>query len=139
MLLCTANAVTGCVQEGIGDQGVELLDWIEDADDAIHAQLRRIRSASATSAAWYQMGEGWDEARVKAYLERFSFGQRPWIEGRIRFASYPFRGPFIASYWFGNEAVREVRERVSAEQWPAFIKFLYGQMHSPRSMKLFGA
>ena len=139
VLLCTANAVTGCVQEGIGDQGAELLNWIEGEDDAIHQELRRVRSASATSAAWYQMGEGWDEERVKAYLERFSFGQQPWIEGRVRFASYPFRGPFIASYWFGNEAVREVRERISEGERPAFIEFLYGHMHSPRSLKLFGA
>ena len=139
VLLCTTNAVTGCVQEGIGDQGVHLLDWIESASDAIHMQLRRIRSASATSAAWYQMGEGWPEARVSEFLERFSFGQRVWIEGRIRFASYSFRGPFIASYWFGDEAVREVRERVTPEQRPAFIDFLYGQMHSPRSLRMFGA
>lgn len=139
VLLCTANAVTGCVQEGIGDQGVELINWIEDEDDAIHQLLRRVRSASATSAAWYQMGEGWDEGRVAEFLERTSFGQKPWIEGRIRFASYPFRGPFIASYWFGNEAVREVRERISAAERPAFIASLYGQMHSPRSLKLFSA
>ncbi|WP_229670789.1 hypothetical protein [Deinococcus aquiradiocola] len=139
VLLCTTNAVTGCVQEGIGDQGVDLLDWTEDEDDAVHVLLRRIRSASATSAAWYQMGEGWSEDRVHTYLERTSFGQKPWIEGRIRFASYSFRGPFIASYWFGNEAVREVRERVTAEQWPEFISFLYGQMHSPRSIGQFGS
>ncbi len=139
VLICTANAVTGCVQEGIGDQGVHLLDWVEDEADAIHVQLRRIRSASATSAAWYQMGEGWSEAKVLEFLERFSFGQRAWLEGRIRFASYSFRGPFIASYWFGNEAVREVRERITQEQWPEFIEFLYGQMHSPRSMVLFGS
>ncbi len=138
VLLCTANAVTGCVQEGIGDQGVHLIDWIEDLGDAIHVQLRRIRSASATSAAWYQMGEGWSEERVTQFLETFSFGQKPWIEGRIRFASYSFRGPFIASYWFGNEAVREVRERVSEAQRPEFIRFLYGEMHSPRSLGQFG-
>lgn len=139
VLLCTANAVTGCVQEGIGDQGVHLIDWVEGLDDAIHVQLRRIRSASATSAAWYQMGEGWSEDRVMRFLETYSFGQRPWIEGRVRFASYSFRGPFIASYWFGNEAVRELRERVTDAQRPAFIEYLYGQMHSPRSLSMFGA
>ncbi|ULH17540.1 hypothetical protein MF271_21035 (plasmid) [Deinococcus sp. KNUC1210] len=139
VLLCTTNAVTGCVQEGIGDQGVHLLDWIESPSDAIHMQLRRVRSATATSAAWYQMGEGWPEARVYDFLERHSFGQRVWMEGRIRFASYSFRGPFIASYWFGDEAVREVRERVTPEQRSAFIEFLYGQMHSPRSLRMFGA
>jgi hypothetical protein len=137
VLLCTTNAVTGCVQEGIGDQGVHLIDWIEDDGDTLHRALRRLRSATATSAAWYQMGEGWPESRVLEYLEQHSYGQRPWIEGRIRFASYPFRGPFIASYWFGDEAVREVRERTAPEDRAAFVRYLYGQMHSPRSLLMF--
>ncbi|WP_043800969.1 hypothetical protein [Deinococcus gobiensis] len=137
VLLCTTNAVTGCVQEGIGDQGVHLIDWIEDDGDLLHRALRRLRSATATSAAWYQMGENWPEARVIAYLEEHSYGQRPWIEGRVRFASYPFRGPFIGSYWFGDEAVREVRERTGPEDRRAFIDYLYGQMHSPRSLLMF--
>lgn len=139
VLLCTANAVTGCVQEGIGDQGVHLIDWIEDTHDAIHMALRRLRSATSTSAAWYQMGGGWSEEQVRTYLERESFGQRPWIEGRIRFASYPFRGPFIASYWYGDEAVRTVRERLGPGERAAFIASLYGQMHSPRSLLMFQA
>ncbi|WP_295816800.1 hypothetical protein [uncultured Deinococcus sp.] len=139
VLLCTANAVTGCVQEGIGDQGVHLIDWVEDTNDAIHMALRRLRSASATSAAWYQMGGGWSEERVRAFLETSSFGQRVWIDGRIRFASYSFRGPFIASYWHGDEAVRTVRERIRPEQRAAFIETLYGQMHSPRSLLMFQA
>lgn len=139
VLLCTANAVTGCVQEGIGDQGIHLIDWVEDAHDAVHMALRRLRSAAATSAAWYQMGEGWPEERVRTFLERHTFGQRAWIEGRLRFASYPFRGPFIASYWHGDEAVRTVRERMTDEGRPAFITALYGEMHSPRSLRMFGA
>ncbi|GHF42862.1 hypothetical protein HNQ07_002065 [Deinococcus metalli] len=139
VLLCTANAVTGCVQEGIGDQGVHLIDWVEDTNDAIHMTLRRLRSSSATSAAWYQMGAGWSEDRVRAFLEASSFGQRVWIDGRIRFASYSFRGPFIASYWHGDEAVRTVRERIRPDQRAAFIETLYGQMHSPRSLMMFQA
>lgn len=139
VLLCTANAVTGCIQEGIGDQGIHLIDWVEDAHDAVHMALRRLRSAAATSAAWYQMGEGWPEGRVRAFLERHSFGQPAWIEGRLRFASYPFRGPFIASYWHGDEAVRSVRERITDAQRPAFIATLYGDMHSPRSLRMFQA
>lgn len=139
VLLCTANAVTGCVQEGIGDQGVHLIDWVEDTSDAIHMTLRRLRSASATSAAWYQMGVGWSEERVREFLERNTYGQSAWIDGRIRFARYSFRGPFIASYWHGDEAVRTVRERLTPEQRPAFIASLYGQMHSPRSLLMFQA
>ena len=57
-LLITTDAITGCVQEGIGDQGIHLIDFIEDADDEIHVELRRVRSAAQTSAAWMLMVEG---------------------------------------------------------------------------------
>ena len=135
VLLCTTNGATGAVQEGIGDQGVHLIDWVEDADDALHLALRRLRSAGQTSAAWQLMEGDWNEAQTRSYLEDVVFGQPAWIEGRIRFAQHPFRGPFIASYWFGDEAVREVRER-SEGQRDAFVAFLYGQMNTPESLRM---
>lgn len=136
-LLCTANTVTGCVQEGIGDQAVQLIDWIEDEDDEIHLELRRLRSATQTSAAWHLMVDGWAADRVADYLRRTAFGQEAWIQGRLRMAAHPFRGPFIASYWAGNESVRRVRERVAAAQRPGFLAYLYGQVHSPESLEMF--
>ncbi len=138
VLLCTTNGATGAVQEGIGDQGVHLIDWTEDVDDTLHLTLRRLRSAGQTSAAWHLMEGGWSEAQTRAYLTDELFGQPAWVEGRLRFAQHPFRGPFIASYWFGDEAVREVRER-SANQREAFIEFLYGQMNTPESLRMFRA
>ncbi len=138
VLLCTTNGATGAVQEGIGDQGVHLIDWVDDADDALHLALRRLRSAGQTSAAWHLMEGGWSEAETRNYLEAVVFGQPAWVEGRIRFARHPFRGPFIASYWFGDEAVREVRERSQRQgQKDAFIAFLYGQMNTPESLRMF--
>ena len=44
--IAATNAITGCVQEGIGDQGIYLIDWIADEDDEIHQELRRIRNDS---------------------------------------------------------------------------------------------
>jgi hypothetical protein len=137
VLLCTANTVVGAIQEGIGDQGIHLIDWIESEDDAIFMALRRLRSAAATSAAWYQNGKGWSLERVRTFLQEMAFPQHAWLEGRLRFGAHPFRGPFIASYWFGDEAVREVRERVGSQR-SEFIKYLYGQMHSLSSLKMFG-
>lgn len=138
-LLCTANAVTGCVQEGIGDQGVELIDWIEDDDDAIHSTLRTLKSAVQTTAAWRLMAEDVPEAEVADYMRTVGCGQEAWVQGRIRMARHPFRGPFIASYYAGNESVRRVRERVSATDRAAFNHHLYGQVHSPESLEMFGA
>jgi hypothetical protein len=137
-LLCTANAVTGCVQEGIGDQGVQLIDWIEDEDDLIHLALRSLKSAVQTTAAWRLMAEGEDRDSVADYLRTVGCGQEPWVQGRLRMASHPFRGPFIASYHAGNESVRRVRERVSPAERRDFIHYLYGQVHSPESLEMFG-
>ncbi len=138
VLLCTANTVVGTIQEGIGDQGIHLIDWIESEDDDIFMALRRLRSA-ATSAAWYQMAEFWTLEHVREFLQDTAFPQPTWREGRLRFAAHPFRGAFIASYWFGDEAVREVRERTNPGNRKAFIEFLDGQMHTPASLRMFEA
>ena len=137
VLLCTANSVLGCVQEGIGDEAVSLIDWIQDDDDMIHLELRRLRSAVQTSAAWFLMHDGWDPDRACDYLRQMAAGQPAWIEGRLRMAAHPFRGPFIASYWAGAAVVREVRERTPPEAHGAFIEYLYGHAHSPQSLALF--
>jgi hypothetical protein len=138
-LLITANAITGCVQEGIGDQGVQLINWIEDDDDQIHLELRRLRSAAQTTAAWAYMVEGKPAEEVMEYLRNIAMGQEAWARGRLRMAAHPFRGPFIASYWAGNEAVRTVRERIRPDQREDFLKALYGRAQSPRSLDMFPA
>lgn len=138
-LLITTDAITGCVQEGIGDQGAHLIDFIEDDDDEIHVELRRVRSASQTSAAWMLMVEGVPREDVANYLRETAMGQEAWVQGRLRMAAHPFRGPFISSYWTGNECVRKVRERVTPEQWPGFLKALYFRANSPASLDMFPA
>lgn len=136
-LLITTDAITGCVQEGIGDQGVHLIDFVEDDDDAIHIELRRVRSAAQTSAAWMLMVEGLPREDVANYLRTTAMGQEAWVQGRLRMAAHPFRGPFISSYWAGNEIVRKVRERVTDAERPAFIKALYSYANSPESLSMF--
>jgi hypothetical protein len=136
-LLITTDAITGCVQEGIGDQGAHLIDFIQDDDDEIHVELRRVRSAAQTSAAWMLMVEGMPREEVAEYLRTVAMGQEAWVQGRLRMAAHPFRGPFISSYWAGNESVRRVRERVSKEQWPVFLDALYSNANSPQSLEMF--
>jgi len=136
-LLITTDAITGCVQEGIGDQGAHFIDFIEDDDDLIHVELRRVRSAAQTSAAWMLMAEGVEREEVANYLRTVAMGQEAWVQGRLRMAAHPFRGPFISSYWAGNESVRRVRERLTKEQWPSFLEALYGHANSPESLEMF--
>ena len=138
-LLCTANTVLGCVQEGIADEGIALVDWCEDDEDRIYLELRRLRSAAQTSAAWFLMEGHWEKPAVRDYLRLTAGGQEAWIEGRLQMAAHPFRGPFIASYWTGARAVSRVFERISATDYPQFIDYLYAHAHSPQSLEMFSA
>ena len=136
VLLCSLNGIPGVIQEGIGDQGVELIDWIEDVHDDVHATLRRYQSAVATQATWMLNAEGRGEDEVRNYLKDTGALQPARIDGRIGMARHPYRAPFIASYFYGNEAVRRVRRTVAgdAARWDRFVRALYGEAHSPESL-----
>ena len=136
-LLVTANAITGCVQEGIADQGIYLIDWLEDADDQLMLELRNLQSAAQITAIWAYMAEGQPAEQTVTYLRNTALGQDAWVRGRLRTAAHPVKGPFIASYWAGSEAVRRLRERVSDAQRPDFLRALYGRAHSPQSLEMF--
>jgi hypothetical protein len=131
--------VTGVIQEGIGDQATELIDWVEDDDDVIQIALRRLRIAVATTASWRLMELGQNEEEVVPYIRETGFAIDPYVDGRITQAKHPFRGPFNASYFFGNQAVREVRLRTPPEKYDEFIRYLYGNMHSLEGFLSFGA
>lgn len=136
VLLCSLNGITGVIQEGIGDQGVELIDWIEDRDDVIQTLLRRYQSAVATQAAWKINMEGMGDEQAYTYMRDIGAMQEARIKGRIHMARHPFRSAFISSYFYGNEAVRRVRLAVQGdeERRKRFIEELYGTMHSPESL-----
>lgn len=136
-LLVSANAITGCVQEGIGEQGIYLIDWIEDCDDELTAELRSLRSAAEASATWAYMAEGQPAEQTMTYLRDIALGQEAWVRGRLRTAAHPFKGPFAASFWAGNETVRRVRERVPDARRSEFIRMLFGRAHSPQSLEMY--
>ena len=138
VLLCTLNGVTGVIQEGIGDQATELIDWVEDDDDVIQIALRRLRIAVATTASWRLMELAQREEDVVRYITETGFALDPYVDGRITQAKHTYRGPFNASYYFGNQAVREVRLRTPPERYDAFIRYLYENMHSLDGFLLYG-
>ena len=138
-LLCAANAAPGCVQEGIGDQAAELIGWIEDEDDVLYGTLKRLRNAEQAAAAWRLMEEGGAEADVARELKTRAFGQDAWIKGRLAMARHPFNGPFITSYFAGDECVRTLRARLAPAELPAFTATLFEDVHSLSSLGLFGA
>jgi tetrahydromethanopterin S-methyltransferase subunit G len=132
-LLCTTNAVTGAVQEGIGDQGIDLIDWVEDEDDAAQIELRRLQTATGTNAAWHLHCSGWTREASIAYLHDVGFGQRSWATVRTAMALHPFRGIFLASYWFGNETVKALREEPAGHE--RLVDALFREVHSIASLR----
>ena len=132
VLLCTLNGVPGIIQEGIGDQATDLIDWVEDDDDVIQIALRRLRIAVATTASWrlMELHEDEDEDAVVSYIRETGFALDPYVDGRISQAKHIYRGPFNASYYFGNQAVRELRLKTPTDKFGVFIEYLYGRMHS---------
>ncbi len=136
VLLCTANAVTGAVQEGIGDQGIDLIDWVEDDDDAAQIELRRLQTATGTNAAYNLNCAGWTRDEAIGYLRDVGFGQTSWATVRTAMALHPFRGLFLASYWFGNETVRSLREAADGARKKRLTDALFREVHSISSLRL---
>lgn len=136
-LLCAANALDGCVQEGIGDQGIRLIDWIEDLDDEISFELRRLRNAANTNATWHVMAEGRPRAEAEAYLKETAAASDASIRAMFGYALHPFRGAFVSSYWTGMEAVGKVWDRIAKGDRRRFIRYLCGQLQSPDSVAMF--
>jgi hypothetical protein len=138
VLLCTLNGIPGVIQEGIGDQATDLIDWVEDDNDVIQIALRRLRIAVATTASWRLMELEEEEESVVKYIQDTGFALDPYVDGRILQARHIYRGPFNASYFFGNQAVREVRLRTPKDQYGSFIKYLYENMHSLEGFLSYG-
>jgi hypothetical protein len=136
-LLCAANALDGCIQEGIGDQGIRLIDWIEDLDDEISYELRRLRNAANTSATWHLMAEGRPKAEVASYLKETCASSDASIKAMFSYATHPFRGAFVSSYWTGMEAVGRAWDKIAKADRRRFIHFLCGQLQSPESVAMF--
>jgi hypothetical protein len=78
---------------------------------------------------------GWTEAESIAYLRDVGFGQESWAAVRTGMARHPFRAPFLASYWFGNETVKALREAPTVDR-ATLIAALFEQAQSIESLRL---
>jgi hypothetical protein len=137
-LLSVVNTASSCTFEGIADNGLRVLEWIEGDDDRFAALMTRYRSGIGTSAAWRLHQLGWPAEQVRDWLRNNALvGGQGWVANRMRFIEAPQRCALIWSYWWGDATVGPAWERVSAERRSDFLRFLYSRMHSPQSVALF--
>jgi hypothetical protein len=138
-LLSVVNTASSCTFEGIADNGLRVLDWLESDDDRFSGIMTRYRSGIGTAAAWKLHELGWPAGQVEQWLRAQSLvGGEGWVANRMRFIAAPQRCALIWSYWWGEAAVAPVWERVAPARRPEFLHFLYGRMHSPQSVAMFG-
>jgi hypothetical protein len=137
-LLSVVNTASSSPFEGIADNGLRMLDWIESDDDRLQGLMNRYRAGIGTGAAWRLHALEWSEERVADWLRSVSLaGGEGWVANRIRFLSAPERAVLIWSYWWGERVVTPVWERVPAGRRPEFYRYLYGRMHSLQTVEMF--
>ncbi|GAC1353780.1 MAG: hypothetical protein NVSMB42_10460 [Herpetosiphon sp.] len=137
-LLSVVNTASSTTFEGIADNGLDLLDWIENDDDRFSALMTRYRAGIGTGAAWRLHAEGHAPHIVADWLRHMSLvGGEGWVLNRMRFIAAPERSALIWSYWWGEASISPVWKAVAPAERPAFLRYLYGRMHSPQSVRLF--
>lgn len=137
-LLSVVNTASSSPFEGIADNGLHVIDWIETDDDRFQVLMNQYRAGIGTGAAWRLHALGWPEDRVRNWLrEQNLMGGEGWVANRMRFLGAPERSVLIWSYWWGEASVHPVWERVPEERRKDFLIYLYGRMHSPRTIEMF--
>lgn len=137
-LLSVVNTASSSPFEGIADNGMHVIDWIESDDDRLGALLTRYRSGIGTAAAWRLHALGWSEEQVANWLRVNGLvGGEGWVANRMRFISSPDRSALIWSYWWGERSVEPVWRSVARERRGEFLEYLYGRMHSPQTVAMF--
>jgi hypothetical protein len=133
--LVMVNSASSAIFEGIGENGIYFLDWVEGPEDRLGMALSRLRSAARCNAALMIHRDGAPLDRARAYLTDTCFVGPAWVESRLAFLTHKLRAPFIFAYWCGDMAVARVWQTVRPDQRPAFFRYLYHYMHTPTTLQ----
>ena len=138
-LLSVVNTASSSVFEGIADAGLAMIGWDEPDDDRIQELMTRYRSAIGTGAAWRLHALGWSRADATDWLRAHALtGGEGWVQNRMAFMEAPSRAVLIWSYWWGEPTVAQAwHAAFAAGRKDAFVRYLYGRMHSNRTVEMF--
>lgn len=135
--LVVTSSASSPLFEGIAENGIQFLNWIEGPTDRLAIALNRLRSAARINAAYRIHAEHASHAEVVRYLMETCFQSEVWAQSRLAFLTHPLRAPFIFAYWYGDQAVDHVWQRVNPAQRATFWQYLYTNMHTPSTLDLF--
>ena len=139
-LLSVVNSASSCVFEGIADTGLAMIGWESSNDDAVQGLMNRYRSAIGTGAAWRLHAQGWSRDAATDWLRSQALtGGEGWVQNRMAFIAAPSRAVLIWSYWWGEPVVTSAWNAVVPGRRAEFVRYLYGRMHSNRTVDMFAA
>jgi len=129
------SSASSALFEGIADNGLFFLDWIEGPGDELGVALQRLRGALRCNAAWMMHAQGKSLDEIVPVIAEGGFQDPVTARSRLAFLSHNLRAPFVYAYWCGDVAVHEVWQSVKREERTAFWQYLYGNMHTPATLK----
>lgn len=135
--LVVTSSASSPLFEGIAENGIYFLDWMEGPDDELGMTLSRLRSAARINAAWMIHAQGRPRDEVVEYLMTTCYESHAWADSRLAFLTHPLRAPFIFAYWYGDMAVARVWKRVLPARRAEFWHYLYDHMHTPATLEHF--
>ncbi|MDQ0189047.1 hypothetical protein JI721_10535 [Alicyclobacillus cycloheptanicus] len=135
--LVITNTASSPTFEGIGDNGMTFIDWVEGPDDRAYETYQLLKSICGSKAAHMIHEEGTSDQRVVEFLKIKAFADDVYAASRLRFFKHRLRAPFIYAYWRGYEAVFETFRRVPQGERQRFYDFLYRGMLSADTVRQF--
>ncbi|MGV8956086.1 MAG: hypothetical protein ACOH2M_33650 [Cypionkella sp.] len=129
------SSASSALFEGIADNGMFFLDWIEGPEDMLGVALQRLRSAQRCNAAWMIHSKGMTLDEIVPVIAAGSFQDPTTTRSRLAFLGHKLRTPFVYAYWCGEVAVHDVWKTVAPDRRTEFWQYLYGNMHTPRTLK----
>lgn len=128
------NSASSALFEGIAENGIELLDWIEGPQDIAGIALQRLRSALRCNAAWMVNEDAMsiDDAAVAIAAPSFQSPQT--TRRRLAFLSHELRAPFLFAYWCGDHAVQHFLQASLDWDRASVVRELFDKMHTPTTL-----
>lgn len=128
------SSASSALFEGIADNGMEFLDWLDGPEDEMGIALQRLRSALRCNAAWMMHQLGMTPDQIVPIVAEQGLQDPVTARSRLAFLHHDLRAPFVYAYYGGEMAVYAVWQTVPPERRAEFWAYVYGNMHTPTTL-----
>lgn len=128
------SSASSALFEGIADNGMFFLEWVDGPEDELGVALHRLRSAMRCNAAWMMHAQGMSLDEIVPIVADKALQDPVTARSRLAFLNHKLRAPFVYAYYGGDMAVHEVWKTVAPEERKDFWAYLYGNMHTPTTL-----